>query len=351
MLDIRRACAAMLTLSLVFLTGCGSASVPADVDPDTSPEAWETAEIFISYATSQKHQEKNLVALNESVLRESDGRIYCNAYGGEQMGDDDSLLSAVQSGALSVVQMSTAPQAQLVPELALLDTPYLFTGAEECNALLNGDLLDFFQPFYNREGLQLLAWKCFYFNQLTSSFPLESPADLSRLNIRLLNNEYRALYWSTLGANTQVIPFSDLFYAVQQGVVNAYESPPSGAVIQKTAQFQPCLLLTEHAPFISCVVMNKECYDSLSSQDQEMLVSVFRELYSTSGGTVSTPEASEYFRSVDTPSPALKEALLQAAGTVREALREDLGAETADTFYALVEADANAEGAADGSAD
>lgn len=349
MLDIRRACAAMLTLSLVFLTGCGSASVPADVDPDTSPEAWETAEIFISYATSQKHQEKNLVALNESVLRESDGRIYCNTYTGEQMGDDDALLSAVQSGALSIVQMSTASQTQLVPELALLDTPHLFTSTEACNQLLNDELLDYFQPFYNREGLQLLAWNCARFRQLTSSFRVEGPSDLSQLDIRTLDSKYHQLYWSTLGAETQVIPFSDLFYAIQQGTINAQENPPDVLLDQGVFRFQPYLLLTDHVPFISCAVMNKECYDSLSPQDHEMLVRVFRELYNSSGGGISLAELSDSFRSVDTPSPALKEALLQAAGTVREALREDLGAETADAFYALVEAEASAE-EADGSA-
>lgn len=349
-IDIRRACAMALAISFVFLTGCGSTPDHTDAVTDDSLEAWKTAEIFISYATSQKNQEGKNELLKQYILESTDGRIYCNAYSGETMGDDDLLLSAVQSGALSVVQMSTASQTPLLPELALLDTPYLFTSAEECNELLNGDLLEFFQPFYNREGLQLLAWKCFYFHQLTSSFLVESPSDLSRLNIRLLNNEYRALYWSALGAKTRVIPFSDLFYAVQQGVVNAYECPPNGAVIQKTAQFQPRLLLTEHAPFVSCVVMNKECYDSLSAQDQEMLVSAFRELYSNSG-SVSEPETSEYFSSIDTPSPALEEALHQAAGTVREALREDLGVEVADAFYALAEVGNNAEENAERSTD
>lgn len=333
MIKIRRICALVLSLSL--LTACGSAPAQTDVPPDVSAEPWETAEIFLSYATSQKRQEQNIAVISSSILQESDGRIYCNTYTGEQMGDDSVLLAAVRSGALSMVQMSTAPQAQIIPELALLDTPHLFSSPEACNQALNDTLLDFFQPFYNREGLQLLAWRCSRFRQLSSSFRVQTPSDLRRLDIRVLDNKYHQLYWTALGADAQVIPFSDLFYAVQQGVVNAQENPPDALIDQGLFQFQPYLLLTNHVPFISCVVMNKECYDSLSPQDRHTLVSAFQNYYNSLNSGVSMLELSEYFLNVDSPSPALKEIFLQAADTVKLALREDLGAEVSDSFYAL----------------
>ena len=333
MVNIRRVCA--LALSLALLTACSGTPAQTDAAPDASAEPWEAADIFLSYATSQKHQEQSISVISGNILQESEGRIYCNAYTSQQMGDDDSLLAAVRSGALSMVQMSTAPQAQIIPELALLDTPHLFDSPEACNQALNGTLLDFFQPFYNREGLQLLSWRCSRFRQLSSSFRVETPADLKRLDIRILDNKYHQLYWTALGAKTEVIPFSDLFYSVQQGVVNAQENPPNALIDLGLFQFQPYLLLTNHVPFISCVVMNKECYDSLSPQDQQLIVGIFQDYYSSVDSGVSMLELSEYFLCVDSPSPALNEAFLQAAGTVKQALREDLGAEVSDSFYAL----------------
>lgn len=322
-------------LSLLALSSCAAPAAPAA--SSVPPEPWESAEIFLSYATSQGERDTpSYDSINEALLNATEGRIYCNTYAGGSMGGDQDLMQAVRSGAISVVQLSTSSQVKVVPELALLDTPYLFADRETCNEQLSGALLEFFQPYYNREGMQLLAWYCPGFRQLTCDFPVEKPADLPRLRIRILDSKYHQVYWSALGAEPVSIPFSNLFYAIQQGVVNAQENPANAAISQNLQQLQSCIVLTDHLPFISAVVMNKECYDALSPQDRETVTQVFRDSCAALPTMLSGQELKKYFDQVVTPSAALRTGMEAGAQAVEEALRADLGADVAGRFYTIV---------------
>ena len=323
-----------LTLSLLLLAAC---TTPTPPPPAEAQEPWETAEIFLSFSTAQILSEERLTSLQTSLLEATDGRIYCNAYPDGTMGDDAELLQAVHSGALSVVQASTSVQVTQVPELALLDIPYLFSDPDTCTELLNGPLLDFFQPYYNENGLQLLGWNCPNFRQLTSSVSVTSPSDLQRLNIRILDNKYHRIYWSELGAEPQNLDFSTLFYAIQQGVVNAQENTAGTAISMRFYQMHDYLTMINYLPFINAVVMNKDCYDALSPEDQQTVTQIFAGHANTGGNTLTTDILSSYFTNVSTPSGQLKKALEQGSNAVREALAEDLGQDTLDRFYAVLE--------------
>ena len=321
-------------LSLLLLAACAAPTPPP---PAETREPWETAEIFLSFSTAQNLSEERLTALQTSLSEATEGRIYCNAYPDGSMGNDAELLQAVQNGGLSVVQSSTSVQVSAVPELALLDIPYLFSDPESCTELLNGPLLDFFQPYYNESGLQLLGWNCMSFRQLTSSVSVKTPSDLQRLNIRILDNPYHQIYWSALGAQHQHLEFSSLFYAIQQGVVNAQENTAGTATVMRFYQVHDYLTLIDYLPFINAVVMNKECYDALSAKEQQVVTQIFPGHTITGGTPITIDILSNYFTEVSTPSGELKRALKKGADAVREALAEDLGQDILDRFYTVLE--------------
>lgn len=325
----------IMVLVVALLTSCQSSPVPVSSQPE--PEPWETAQLFLAYATSQGDQEESIGILNTKILEASEGRIYCNAYPSGAMGSDQELMNAVRSGALTVVQLATSVQTKQIPELALLDTPYLFSDLDSCNEQLSGPLLEFFQPYYNREGLQLLAWYCPGFRQLSCNIPVERPRDLKRLKIRILDNPYHQIYWSAVGAQPVVIPFSDLFYAIQQGIVNAQENPPNAAISIQLQQLQDYIILTDHLPFISAVVMNKADFDQLAPEDQQIVTQAFQEHCSSMRPMMSTEELKAYFSYVLSPSEQLQEALLQGGDAVRQALSQDLGADITEQFYSIME--------------
>jgi TRAP-type C4-dicarboxylate transport system substrate-binding protein len=321
-----------ILLSVSVLASCAA---PAQDPPDDDPSlGWAEAEQFLSYA-SDIVSDSFAEGLGERMLAASDGRIYCNTYTDSQLGTADDLLRCAQNGTLSIVQSSTSAQMALVPQLALLDTPYLFSDIDSCNALLDEKLVDFFQPYYQQAGLQLLALSCRNFRELSCTFPLETPEQLADLKIRIMDNPYHQLYWSAVGAEPTVISFSKLFYAAQQGIINAQENPASTTLTLGLQQLQPYLIRTDHIPYISAMVMNRELYDSLSPENQEAVLTVFQQNADFRGQPPTQEELEENFQAVLTPSDELREALQAGAEVVRQALAEDLGAEVTEAFYAL----------------
>ena len=300
----------------------------------TEEEPWQKAEIYLSLGSSAPNSGYNRIS--ELISQESDGRIYCNVYFNGDMGNDTELMTAVQEGTISLVQCATSSQTRKVPELALLDIPYLFETNEECDEKLETVLKDFFQPYYNQAGLQLITWYCPELRRMTCNFPVEMPEDLTRLKIRVLDSKYHEIFWQAVGAETLNIPFTDLFYSLQQGLVNAQENSFYATNKPEFYEVQDTVVLTDHIPYIGCVVMNKPLYDSMDPADQEILNRVFREVYSGGNRMKSVEELQEYFVQVIVPDPGLKAALRAGVPAVEEALRTDLGDETVDAFYAIV---------------
>lgn len=328
-------------LLLVLLTGCGA---PTPADSSAQPEgeaapAWKSAQFFLSYATAQNRSEESLSQLTDDILSATGGQIYCNTYGGSSMGGDAELMQSVSSGSISIVHLSTAMQYSKVPETALFDIPYLFSESTHCNSLLSGELLDFFQPYYNKAGLQLLGWCCSGFRQLSSTFPLDTPQDLDRLKIRILDNPYHQLFWEAARAHPTAIPFSDLFYALQQSKVNAQENSLATTTSIDLDRVQPYLLRTNHLPFIDTVVMNKAVYDALSPENQNAVTQVFQRYCASSLNSMLSQDALSLearFTRVSNPSPALQTRFLEASQAVRAKLEEELGAETVAAFYQIL---------------
>lgn len=323
-------------LALTLLASCTRTSSPPDASSSAQP--WENAELFLSLATEGVSTQR-FTGITQRLLEASGGRIYCNCYSEGSMGGDAELLRAVKNGTISVILSATSVQSKEVPELALLDTPYLFSDEVSCNEQLNHELLDFFQPYYNKAGLQLLAWYCPGFRELTSSVLIERPADLSKLKIRTMDNKYHQIYWAAVGAHPQSVSYSNLFYAAQQGVINAQENILGATLAIDLQYIQPYYILTNHLPFINAVVMNKELYDSLSPEEQKTVSGAFQDQFVDPSGFYEQDDPGAYFSYVLTPSPELQQKLESGVPAVRAALEEDLGKEVTDAFYAAVGAD------------
>ncbi len=305
-----------------------AADVPAADDP-------ASAEIYLSLGTSQGQFGSSFSSLAAKLQQESGGRIFLNVYAGGQMGGDDVLLDAVNHRTLSMVQSSTIVQISQVPELALLDIPYVFDSLSQCTELLNGPLKDFFQHCYNAGGLQLLSWYSDDYRVITTDRPVRSPGSLKELRIRTVGNPYHAVYWKALGAEPVSVRFSDTIYAAETRQINAQENSSKASISLGIHRLQPWLLRTRHLPFINTVVMNLEEYESLSKEDQEFLSDFFSRSTTLLGSAGYDSDPSGYFHVLD-PKEDTMTALKDAADAVEAAVRSDLGDEITDRYLEIV---------------
>jgi tripartite ATP-independent transporter DctP family solute receptor len=280
----------------------------------------------------------------------SEGGLILDFYHSGQLGGDVEILEGVQLGSISILRGATSPQIRLIPELALLDIPYLFSSLEVCNEVLAGEFKDFIQNYYNNAGLQLLNCKAHSFRELGSRKPIRSIADFRDLNIRTMENEYHMAFWKALGANPVPLAFGEVYIALQQGMLDAQENPESVLKRAHLSEVQKYIVMTHHVPFINTYVMNKTQYDALSEENRALLMRFINELNAeeAKSSTLENEQALETDRDtsgmkaigmeVIEPDAAMAAALKKANESVIELLRQNLSPELVDRFLAIVKA-------------
>ena len=104
-----------------------------------------------------------------------------------------------------------------------------------------------------------------------SSKPIEAPEDLKGLKMRVMENEVFIDFFETLGASATPMSFNELFTGLQQHTVDGQENPPSLIYASKFQEVQKYLSLTEHVNNFLGFIMNKDFYDSLTKEQQEIV--------------------------------------------------------------------------------
>lgn len=207
------------------------------------------------------------------ILEErTEGQFSVNIFPNSQVGDDKEMMSALQSGSLGMTMPSTSPATTLVPELRVFDLPFLFPEAEDADEVLDSAIGDEMLAKFDGTGIKALAWAENGYRQLTNSVrPVESPADVEGLRLRVMENPIQIDVWSALGANPTAMAFGEVFSALEQGVVDGQENPWPTIYSSKFYEVQDYGSSTRHVytPFVW--MMSQELYDSMSPECQQVV--------------------------------------------------------------------------------
>ena len=233
-----------------------------------------------------------------------------------------------------------------MPEAALLDAPGLYTSIEQYNIMMESGYMDVMQQYYNDAGLQLLGSFAYTFRQMSSNKPAQTLADLQGLRIRTMENRYHEIYWQAMGATSIPLVFSELYMALSQDTMDAQENSIYNLVSSNLGEVQKYVIFTYHAPMVSSYVMNKEQYDALTEEQQDLLHRMIDGIKADvianipEGEEQNQKELSEkYGMAMLYPNTEMVMALREGSGrdAVIAALREDLGNEKVDTFLQVLE--------------
>ena len=339
--------ALLLALSLC-LPACASEPEPETTAAQEETEA-ETPVLRLSIASSA-YLEGSVTGdvLQESIqkLREwSGGTMEITLYGSGRLGGDDELIPGAAAGTLSIVNSVSSVQSEVVPESSLLGVPGLFEDYDTYNRLMEGPYFEVLKDYYAREGLELLACFANSYRELTTDTPIHTLQEAQGVRIRTLNNPYQMLFWESIGFSPSYLAFSDLYMALYRGDFQAQENPFSAIERNRFYEVQKYVVLTHHTVIDNMFVMNKEQYDALTPEQQELLARFFEEVKTEL--LERTPSDDERLKRILEesggmemiyPDEAFMTGFRQGTHVVLEQLRLDLGAETVDTFLAALEA-------------
>lgn len=208
----------------------------------------------------------------------TNGRVKVEVYPNSQLYKDKEELEALQLGAVQMLAPSLAKFGPLgVKEFEVFDLPYIFPSKTALYNVTEGPIGKGLLKKLESKGITGLAYWDNGFKIMSANKPLRAPSDFRGLKMRIQSSKVLDAQMRTLGANPQVLAFSEVYQALQTGVVDGTENPPSNMYTQKMHEVQKYGTLSNHGYLGYAVIVNKKFWDGLPSDIRTALEGAMRE--------------------------------------------------------------------------
>ena len=209
------------------------------------------------------------VKFAEVLKAKTGGRIEVQVAHSAQLGDDAAMVTALRTGALDMSANSQGAVSAAVGEYAAYGMPFLFSSAAQAFKLLDGTLGKELADLSAAKGMIVLGYWDNGIRQMTNSKrPISKVEDMKGLKMRVPPDATLVDIMQSLGADAQQIKFSELYVALQQGVVDGQENPLANIHASKLYEVQKHLALTNHQFQMTPFLMSKRSWDRLSEADR-----------------------------------------------------------------------------------
>jgi C4-dicarboxylate-binding protein DctP len=192
------------------------------------------------------------------------GRVKIEVYPNSSLFKDGEEMEALQLGSVQMLAPSLAKFGPLgAREFEVFDLPYIFDDYDDLHKVTQGQVGANLFKKLDSKGIVGLAYWDNGFKVMSANKPIRSVADYKGLKMRIQSSKVLGDEMKALGAIPQVMAFSEVYQALQTGVVDGTENPPSNFYTQKMQEVQKYLALTNHGYLGYAVIANKKFWDGL----------------------------------------------------------------------------------------
>lgn len=266
-----------LIMILSLATGCSTKSEAPSSTTETNTTSTDKKDpIVIKYGhiCAEDHSVQ-LAALKfkEYVEKESNGEMIVELYPNGILGGDVQMTEAVALGTLQMALPSTSVLVMYSPTFGALDMPFMFTNTEKAFEGLNGGPIgEKLDAELEKVGIVNLGYNFNGIRNMTNNVrPINEPADLKGVKMRVMESPVFISMFKYLGSNATPMSFSELFTGLQQKTVDGQENPASLIYASKFQEVQKYLSLTEHVYSFCANLMNKDFYESLTEEQKAIV--------------------------------------------------------------------------------
>ncbi len=254
-------------------TLCIAAATAAMAMIGTAHAQFQDRNLRLSSGAGKDHHTANGISkMTECVTAKSGGKMKITPFWDNQLGNDSTATQSVRTGTVDMVVPSTAPLVSMVPELGVLDLPFLFGSEAEADAVLDGKAGQWFTAKMPAVGLINLAyWENGFRNATNNRRPITKMEDFSGLKMRVMQNPVYIDTFKELGANAVPMAFSEVYSALETKTVDGQENPFALIENMKFYEVQKYLSLTRHSYAPLMMLFSKKVWDGLSPQEQQAL--------------------------------------------------------------------------------
>lgn len=208
----------------------------------------------------------------ELAEKYTDGKVKIEVYPNSQLYKDKEELEALQLGAVQMLAPSLAKFGPLgVREFEVFDLPYLFKNNADLRKITEGAVGKNLFTKLEPKGIVGLAYWDNGFKIMTANSPMHETDDFLGLKMRIQSSKVLEAQFKALEAIPQVMAFSEVYQAMQTGVVDGSENTPSNIYTQKVHEVQKHATLSNHGYIGYAVIVNKKFWDGLPSDIRTQL--------------------------------------------------------------------------------
>ena len=227
-----------------------------------------------AHTTTQDHPYTlGMVRFAQLVRERTGGRVDIRIHHSRQLGDERQVVEGLQLGTVHLAVSSTGPLGGFVPDINVLDLPFLFRDASHAYKVLDGDIGRGLLEKFEAVGIKGLAfWENGFRHITTAKKPITRPTDLKGLKIRVMENRVHQAAFRQLGADATPMAWGEVFTSLQQGLLDAQENPIPIVSTFKLYEVQKFLALTGHVYSPAPVLLSKKSWDRMPSDIQKILL-------------------------------------------------------------------------------
>jgi tripartite ATP-independent transporter DctP family solute receptor len=235
-----------------------------------SPAMAQTNVTFGHPLAATTHYGVGALKFKETLEAQSGGKYKVTI---QRNDNEREMIESVQIGTLDISFTSTGPVGNFVPEVKIVDIPFLFRDYAHARATLDGPIGQDLLTKFPGKGLVALGWGENGFRHMTNSRrAVNTPDDLKGLKVRTMENQVHMRAFQTMGALPTPMAFSELVPALQQGTVDGQENPITVIAGNNLNQVQKYLTLTGHVYSPALMLMSPAMFNKLSAADKKLFM-------------------------------------------------------------------------------
>ena len=209
----------------------------------------------------------------DMVKKATNGEVELVFYHASKLGGEAEALEGIQMGTIEMGTLTSGPASNFFPQTMAFDIPYLISSNAAGWEFFKSDFVKkLSDEFLKRTGVRILAVAEHGFRHFTSNAPeMKTPADMKGLKMRVMENPAHMAMTRGLGSSPTPIPYSELYMALQQGVVDGMECPIANIHDHKFFEVQKSMVLDGHLYGPIIIFINEDKFQSLTKAQQDAL--------------------------------------------------------------------------------
>lgn len=264
---------ALLLMVTVALTSCSKkAETKNDVVSTTNTE--KTVVLKLNHVMSNNDPaHASFVELAKNVKERSNGSIEIQVYSNSELGSNKDNLEQIKNGASLISVADSALMADYIADYSIMNGPFLYKSTDNLEKLYNSDWHKSIEEISSSKGIKILAMNWYFGKRhIISKNSIKTVEDLDGLKIRVPSATMWVETMKAMGATPTALQWSEVYSGLEQGVVEAAEAPLSTLYTSKLFEAAKNISLTGHFYGLIGLEMSQKVWDSLSENQQTILV-------------------------------------------------------------------------------